>query len=89
MSDESKIVNMQGEPIVTMQTATTDVAVAEVLEDFLEKARAGEIVGVVLVAQHRDETVSGRTVGMQSYRSTGILAQMLHDQCAKRREDDE
>jgi hypothetical protein len=58
--------------------------VVAALECFLEMARSGEIKGVVIVALHQDETVSGWRSGEQDYRLTGLLTQMIHDLCAKR-----
>lgn len=67
MSD--KVVSLSGEPVYTGKPSA---AVIELLEEWLEKARSGEIVGVALAAQYRDEA---KGQGWAGSVSSGIIGE--------------
>lgn len=81
----NKIVSLHGDPVC--RTAEVIPEVVAELEKHLEAARSGELAGVMMAVQYADETVSGSHVGITSYRTTGLLMQIIHDACAQRREE--
>ncbi len=63
-------------------TRVPNQRIIEVLEGYLERARAGEITGLIVNAQSADETVMGSRTGTISYRMIGLLTQHTHELCA-------
>ncbi len=73
----AEIIVLGGGPIPTH--GEPNPRLVEVLEMYLERARAGEITGAVVSVRHSDETVSGSRTGLICYRMIGMCSQQLYE----------
>jgi hypothetical protein len=79
-----KVVGLRG--AIVPQAMPPNADVIKLLEDTLERARSGNVLGVSLVMQYSDECCQWQRAGLCSYRllgfATGMVAQMA-DQLSK------
>ncbi len=67
----SDVVNMGGEPLNTGQPVPT---VVEALEDLLERARSGDVIGIAVAVTHHDNLASYQVNGANgSYSILGAI----------------
>ena len=76
----TKVVGLHGN--IVPQTLGVRMEVVEMLEDILERARSGDIVGVHLVHQNADETCRYRSGGLNTFRAIGCMYTMLQSMAA-------
>lgn len=67
----AEIVGLKGLPISDGRTPNSEVV--ELIEDLLEKARAGEITGVCVAVNYFDNSSGHRGAGTTSYAVIGRL----------------
>ncbi len=68
-----KVVSMNGSPITAPGEVSKETV--ERLEDLLERAKSGEVIGFVGVSMDRDETVAYHGAGrIASYQVMGALS---------------
>jgi hypothetical protein len=72
-----KVVGLRGALVPQAMGANPDVV--RMLEDMLERARSGQILGVSAVLQESDECCGTRRAGLISYRLLGFATAMLDD----------
>lgn len=78
MSESPKVVNMQGEPHLTMPSVEADAGMLETMADLQQQMMDGEIVGATIACQHNDGTVSHYRVGrILSYTMLGALSVLI------------
>lgn len=70
-----KVVSLRGDPIATGEPNAT---VVSCLEKWLEAARSGDVVGVTIVLQHSDNTVSSNSYGVRSRAMVGVLVSAVN-----------
>lgn len=68
------VVGIRGE--IVPQTLPPDEEVICLLEDMLERARSGDVLGVCIAFQHGDEACQWRRAGIMSYRLVGFVEGM-------------
>lgn len=74
---KEKVIGLFG-PVLDDGTREPQDAVVKALEDILERARSGEIVGVGIIEMYRDGGTACEAVGKVNKRSfLGCLVQML------------
>lgn len=73
----AKIVSLRGEEIV--QPGTPRPAVIEILEQSLEMARSGEVVGVFIARLHSDDATTGGIEGAQDRGLIGLVEMLKAD----------
>lgn len=66
-----------------------DPTTVEMLEDLLERARSGEIQGVIGAMVYRDSTATGFYAGYRCNAMLGALTKKQHQLCAALTEDDQ
>lgn len=77
MGEESKVVGLYG-PVLNDGTRTPREDVVRDLESALERARAGETVGVGIIEVYRDGTTAAAATGKVEKRAfLGCLVEML------------
>ncbi len=83
----AEIVSLTGDPIPA--AAEPNKNIIEMLEEYLARAIAGDVQGVVICALHQDETVSGGRCGMMAYAIEGFLEQSLFETRMRRLQCDD
>lgn len=76
MSDENKVVSLRPGQHAVLIPGRVEPEVVETLEGYLEKARSGEVIGIVVAALHADDTVSGSRQGLTTYALLGMVGQL-------------
>lgn len=71
MTESAKVVSLRGGEI--LPPGEPRPAVVEALERALEAARSGEIIGVVAVFNHCDDTTTGASQGRRDRQTIGML----------------
>jgi hypothetical protein len=66
-----KVVGLRGEIVPQAVGVIPDVV--KLLEDMLERARSGDVVGVSVAVQHSDECCQWHRAGLSSYRLLGLV----------------
>lgn len=67
MSEEAKVVSLFGGCVTPSEEVRANGIVIEVLEDYLQRAKAGELIGVAIAARTKDnlgEYIYGGHLGM-------------------------
>lgn len=76
----AEIFNLQGEPMPIMENPGEPVpSVVAALEGLLEKARAGQAVGIVTVYCYPDGATGGIIMGRLTYSMLGRLEELKMD----------
>ena len=85
----SKVVAMRGGPVVA--EATPNAPVISLLEEYLERARSGDVQGVVFASLHSDDLCSYSCAGAigGSYGLVGAVTMALDNLVAITRRDDQ
>lgn len=65
------VVGIRGDIVPQVMPPNDDVI--KVLEDLLERAKSGEVLGVCIAFQERDECCGLRRSGLASYRLLGFI----------------
>jgi hypothetical protein len=72
-----KVVGLRGEIVPQAVGVVSDVV--KLLEDMLERARSGDVVGVSVAVQHSDECCQWYRAGLSSYRLLGFVHGMAFE----------
>lgn len=72
-----KVVGLRGAIVPQAMPANPDVI--RVLEDMLERARSGQILGVHAIFQESDECCGTRRAGLVSFRVLGFATALCSD----------
>jgi hypothetical protein len=79
-----KVVGLRGAIVPQAEPPSPDVI--KLLEDMLERARSGDVLGVSIAVQHSDECCQWRRAGLTSYRLLGFvhgMAGQMADELSK------
>lgn len=83
-----KVVSMSGVAI-THNEKNVNLHCVEAIEDFLQRAKDGEVVGVIIVGQCRDGSTCDGSAGFQRpTRMAGHLMAMVHELFMPAKKDD-
>lgn len=80
MSEEAKVVSLFGGCVTPSEEAKANAIVVEVLEDYLQRAKAGELIGIVIAGRNKDnlgEYIYGGHLGMSVVGSLHAAAAKL------------
>jgi len=75
----TNVVNLSGEVVFPTAPGEPDMNVVRELEDLLEKARSGEIVGIAASYTYRDYATGSKLTGVTSYSLVGRLEEVKAD----------